>query len=99
MVDTDGNLLPDTVVTITDQTGQFEEVKKKTDMLGKLSVYLPESRYTITPVKDGYVPTRRNIEIHMDETIDDLRITLCKTVGGGTGNNSENQINTNCHPV
>ena len=52
-------------------------------MLGKLSVYLPESRYTITPVKDGYVPTRRNIEIHMDETIDDLRITLCKTVGGG----------------
>lgn len=94
VVDTDGNLLPDTVVTITDQTGQFEEVKKKTDMLGKLSVYLPESRYTITPVKDGYVPTRRNIEIHMDETIDDLRITLCKTVGGGTGNNSENQINT-----
>ena len=86
VVDTDGNLLPDTVVTITDQTGQFEEVKKKTDMLGKLSVYLPESRYTITPVKDGYVPTRRNIEIHMDETIDDLRITLCKTVGGGTGN-------------
>ena len=83
VVDTDGNLLPDTVVTITDQTGQFEEVKKKTDMLGKLSVYLPESRYTITPVKDGYVPTRRNIEIHMDETIDDLRITLCKTVGGG----------------
>ena len=94
VVDTDGNLLPDTVVTITDQTGQFEEVKKKTDMLGKLSVYLPESRYTITPIKDGYVPTRRNIEIHMDETIDDLRITLCKTVGGGTGNNSENQINT-----
>ena len=94
VVDTDGNLLPDTVVTITDQTGQFEEVKKKTDMLGKLSVYLPESRYTITPVKDGYVPTRRNIEIHMDETINDLRITLCKTVGGGTGNNSENQINT-----
>ena len=94
VVDTDGNLLPDTVVTITDQTGQFEEVKKKTDMLGKLSVYLPESRYTITPVKDGYVPTRRNIEIHMDETIDDLRITLCKTVGGWTGNNSENQINT-----
>lgn len=86
VVDTDGNLLPDTVVTITDQTGQFEEVKKKTDMLGKLSVYLPESRYTITPVKDGYVPTRRNIEIHMDETIDDLRITLCKTVGGWTGN-------------
>jgi len=86
VVDTDGNLLPDTVVTITDQTGQFEEVKKKTDMLGKLSVYLPESRYTITPIKDGYVPTRRNIEIHMDETIDDLRITLCKTVGGGTGN-------------
>lgn len=94
VVDTDGNLLPDTAVTITDQTGQFEEVKKNTDMLGKLSVYLPESRYTITPVKDGYVPTRRNIEIHMDETIDDLRITLCKTVGGGTGNNSENQINT-----
>ena len=94
VVDTDGNLLPDTVVTITDQTGQFEEVKKKTDMLGKLSVYLPESRYTITPVKDGYVPTRRNIEIHMDETIDDLRITLCKTVGGGTGNNSGNQIDT-----
>ena len=93
VVDTDGNLLPDTAVTITDQTGQFEEVKKNTDMLGKLSVYLPESRYTITPVKDGYVPTRRNIEIHMDETIDDLRITLCKTVGGGTGNNSENQIN------
>ncbi len=94
VVDTDGNLLPDTVVTITDQTGQFEEVKKKTDMLGKLSVYLPESRYTITPIKDGYVPTRRNIEIHMDETIDDLRITLCKTVGGGTGNNSGNQIDT-----
>ena len=94
VVDTDGNLLPDTVVTITDQTGQFEEVKKKTDMLGRLSVYLPESRYTLTPVKDGYVPTRRNIEIHMDETVDDLRITLCKTVGGGTGNNSENQINT-----
>lgn len=94
VVDTDGNLLPDTVVTITDQTGQFEEVKKKTDMLGKLSVYLPESRYTITPVKDGYVPTRRNIEIHMDETIDDLRITLCKTVGGGTGNNSGNKIDT-----
>ena len=94
VVDTDGNLLPDTAVTITDQTGQFEEVKKNTDMLGKLSVYLPESRYTITPVKDGYVPTRRNIEIHMDDTIDDLRITLCKTVGGGTGNNSENQINT-----
>ena len=94
VVDTDGNLLPDTVVTITDQTGQFEEVKKKTDMLGKLSVYLPESRYMITPIKDGYVPTRRNIEIHMDETIDDLRITLCKTVGGGTGNNSENQIDT-----
>ena len=94
VVDTDGNLLPDTAVTITDQTGQFEEVKKNTDMLGKLSVYLPESRYTITPVKDGYVPTRRNIEIHMDETIDDLRITLCKTVGGGTGNNSGNQIDT-----
>ena len=94
VVDTDGNLLPDTVVTITDQTGQFEEVKKKTDMLGKLSVYLPESRYMITPIKDGYVPTRRNIEIHMDETIDDLRITLCKTVGGWTGNNSENQIDT-----
>ena len=94
VVDTDGNLLPDTVVTIMDQTGQFEEVKKKTDMLGKLSVYLPESRYTITPIKDGYVPTRRNIEIHMDETIDDLRITLCKTVGGGTGNNSGNQIDT-----
>ena len=94
VVDTDGNLLPDTVVTITDQTGQFEEVKKKTDMLGRLSVYLPESRYTLTPVKDGYVPTRRNIEIHMDETADDLRITLCKTVGGGTGNNSGNQIDT-----
>ena len=94
VVDTDGNLLPDTVVTITDQTGQFEEVKKKTDMLGRLSVYLPESRYTLTPVKDGYVPTRRNIEIHMDETADDLRITLCETVGGGTGNNSGNQIDT-----
>lgn len=94
VVDTDGNLLPDTVVTITDQTGQFEEVKKKTNMLGKLSVYLPESRYTITPIKDGYVPTRRNIEIHMDETIDDLRITLCKTVGSGTGNNSGNKIDT-----
>ncbi len=57
VVDTDGNLLPDTVVTITDQTGQFEGSKKKTDMLGKLSVLSAGKPVYDHPVKDGmYLP-------------------------------------------